>query len=229
MKRNQFFWLIILGCLVFVFGAIWYFDLGRFVSLEYLQAQSSFLTQWTAGNYFLAVILYLTVFTAIIGLSIPATGPLTLLGGFLFGTLRGSVFAVAGATLGASIGFLVLRRGVSDTLKEKYGKHLQNFEKNIKSYGPFYLLILHFSTMVPYGVINVLAALANVRLRTIAWTTAVGFIPLAIVYTFAGSRLTEISSLGDLFSPGVVFALALLILLTLIPIVVKKIREGGRP
>jgi len=228
MKRTNLFWLAVVGLVVVGFAVIWQFDLLYFVSLAHFQKKAVFLTAWVSQHYFISVFLYLTLFISIIALSVPATGPLTLLGGFLFGTVHGALLSIFAATVGATIAFLVLRRGISDTVRKTYGKSLKKFEKNMKSYGSFYLLILHFSTIVPYGVINLLAALARVPLKTIVWTTAVGFIPLAIVYSFAGSRLTEIGSMHDLFSPGVILAFVLLVALMFVPIIVKKVQEGSK-
>jgi len=228
MSRNRLTLFFFFGFLAVLFGIVWYFDLMLFLSLAHFQTHAQFLSQWTANHFFLSLLLYLICFAAIIAASIPATGPLTLLGGFLFGTARGSILATIGATIGAAISFLILRRGIREGVKDKYGKHLQNFEKNMEAYGPFYLLILHFSTVVPYGFINLLAALAGISLRTIVWTTAIGFIPLATVYAFAGSRLTEITSVQDLFSPQVVIAFVLLILMMFIPILIKNLQKRGR-
>ena len=105
--------------------------------------------------------------------------------------------------------------------------NLEKFERRIEEYGPPYLLMLHFSTLFPYAVINVLAALAGISVVTVMWTTAVGFLPSALIYSFAGSRLTTISSVRDVFSPQIILALVLLVLLMLVPIVVKQVKNRG--
>jgi len=228
MKRTNLFWLAVLGLILVGSAVIWWFDLLQFFSLAHLQEKAAVLTAWVQQHYLLSVLSFLVVYIFVIALSVPVTGPLTLLAGFLFGAIRGALLSIFAATVGATIAFLVIRRGVSDTVRKSYGKKLKTFEKNMQTYGAFYLLILNFSTVVPYGVINLLAALARVPVRTIIWTSAVGFVPLASVYGFAGSRLTEIGSMQDLFSPQVVLAFVLLMLLMFVPIVVKKIQEGGK-
>ena len=62
---------------------------------------------------------------------------------------------------------------------------------------------------------------------TFLWTTALGFVPYALIYTFAGSRFTTITSMGDIFSPSVIAAFVLLMLFSIVPLIVNRIR-GGR-
>jgi len=227
MKRTQ--WIGLSALILFISLALvfYFFDVGQFVNLENIQKHSLFLAEFSRNHFILSVVGYLAVFISVIAFSIPISGPLTLLGGFLFGVLWGSFLAITGATVGATIAFLLFRRGLNDVVRDKYKKRVEGFKKKIETYGVWYLLILHFSTVVPYAVINVLAALAGVPLRTFVWTTVVGFVPLATVYTFAASRLTKIGSMQDIFSFNVLLAFSLLIALMLIPILLKWIKKGG--
>jgi len=216
MKQSRFVGLVIIGLFVLAAFAFYIFDGARFFTLAQLQQYSSTLASYTRDHYFLGVTVYFAIFITVIAFSLPVTGPLTLLGGFLFGVVRGSLLATLGATAGATIAFLLLRRGVKDVAGTKRGARLQRFKKNLKKQGAWYLLMMHFSTVLPYAVINVIASLAGVSVATVAWTTFVGFIPIGLVYSFAGSQLTTITSMGDVFSPPAYIFPALPILNTLI-------------
>jgi len=225
VEKNQQIGLVILGVFISLILFFYVFDIADFISLSALQKHALFLAEFSRNHFFLSIFGYVTIFASIIAFSIPATGPLTLLGGFLFGVLWGSVLSTAAATAGATIAFLIFRRGLDDVVYRKHGKRVEKFKKRMETYGVFYLLMLHFSTVVPYAVINVLAAITEIPLFTVIWTTAVGFIPIAFVYTFAGSRFTTIRSIQDIFSPNVIIAFSLLIALMLVPIVLKFIQN----
>jgi len=226
MRRNRLLWLSILGFFVLVALAFYIFDGARFFSLAQLKESSVALTGFVRDRYVASVAVYLAFFITVIAFSLPVTGPLTLLGGFLFGVVGGVLFSTIGATIGATIAFLLVRRGVGEVTQTKYGARLKGFKKKLKKHGHWYLLLMNFSTMFPYAIINVVASLAGVSVFTVAWTTGLGFMPSALVYTFAGNRLSTITSMSDVFSPGVIAAFVLLMLLTLIPLIIRWAKGG---
>jgi len=227
MERNRV--LGLLGCGLFLVSIVmlYYLDVVRFISFEQLQKHGASLAGFVSKHYFLSVFLYISFFIAIIAFSLPVTGPLTLLAGFLFGVLPGALFAIVGATMGASIAFLVFRSGLSGAAHTKYAQRLETFKRKISEHGVSYLLVLHFLTIIPYAIINVLAALAGIPFRTMVWTTAVGVIPTSFIYAFAGSQFMTITSMRDIFSSNVIIAFVLLILLAFMPIIIKWLKKGS--
>lgn len=227
MKRTHIIGLVTVGLFLVLVVLFRVFNLTRFFSLAMLQSNAAWLSTFARDYYLLSVLTFVTFFSSIIIFSVPVTGPLTLLSGFLFGMVRGALFSGLSAMIGATASFFLFRRGLGDLVQHKYGDRLKTFKHNINQHGASYLLMLQFSTVVPYGVINMLAALSGVPLMTFLWTTALGFVPYAFIYTFAGSRFTTITSMRDIFSPGIITAFVLLMLLSVVPLIVNRIR-GGR-
>ncbi len=227
MERKRVLGLLVCSLFIILIAALYYFDVARFISLSQLQKHSAFMVGFVSRYYFLSVVLYILFFTAMIACSLPVTGPLTLLGGFLFGSLRGALFAITGATMGVAIAFLLFRRGLSSAVHTKHAKRLETFKSKMKEHGVSYLLLLHFLTVVPYAVINMLAALAGISLWVVVWTTVVGFIPTSFIYAFAGSQFMTITSMGDIFSPNIIIAFVLLALLAFLPILIKRLKKGA--
>jgi len=120
---------------------------------------------------------------------------------------------------------LLFRTALKNTLEKKYASQLVTFRKGLDEYGSYYLLILHFMFIVPFVVINILAALAGVSLWQFVWTTAVGFLPCAFVYSFAGKRLFSITSVHDVFSWNIIIAILLLLIITMLPIILKRYKK----
>lgn len=226
MKRNHIVWLIGGAFLVTLFVAWYVFDLSHFFSFDYIQKNSAALLSFVQENYLLSVFLYISLFITTISFSLPATGPLTLLGGFLFGIVGGFFLAIVSATIGATIAFLLIKSQVTDILRKRYGKQLKTFQTKTEKYGVVYILLMHFSMMVPYLIINILTALADIKPWTIIWTSAIGFIPLALIYTFAGSRLTTITSVNDVFSYNMMIVIGIFVLLFFLPLVIRRLKGG---
>lgn len=206
---------------------IWYFQLHIYISLESFQKNKVYLKAAVERNYWRSVFIFITVYIAIIAIFIPGMPPMTLLGGFLFDFCPGIIYSSIGTSVGATCSFLVIRYVLSNTLKGKYAEKLEQFNKKIATHGAvYYLLTLQLVGVVPYFIINTLAALAHVSSFTFFWTTLVGSIPMLFVYTFAGKRLSSIESIRDVFSPSMILIVVALVIVLLIPVAIRFFRRS---
>lgn len=227
MSQKEFIKKIMLF-LAFVVGS-WvlykFTPLGYYLSLGYVQEQSGHYKSFVETHYYLVVLCYMIVFISTVAFSMPSSIILTLLGGSLFGVIAGGIYAIISVVIGVTIACQVYKRFLFKSMSELYAERIVKFKQALQEYGMSYLLMLHFSAVFPYFIINSVALFAEVPLRTILWTTVVGFFPQAFVYAFAGKKLSSIRSVGDIFSPTVVLAFGLLILLACIPILLKKFKK----
>jgi uncharacterized membrane protein YdjX (TVP38/TMEM64 family) len=224
---NKKFSKIIIFFLLFI-GVItlaWYFAIPNYFTLERLKNDRAWLMELVDKNYISSVFVYLLFFVLIIAIGIPAVGPLTLLGGFLFGVWFGLVYALIGAIVGVTTLFLIVRYIIANTIRRRYAAQLNQFNTRVHSYGYSYLLTMHLMSVVPYFVIATVAGLTDVSVFTFIWTAAVGSLPLLAVYAFAGQQLGTIGSMRDILSPQIMLALVLLALLALLPILIRRVRE----
>jgi uncharacterized membrane protein YdjX (TVP38/TMEM64 family) len=214
---------LLVGCgLISIIILVWYFGLHKYVTLASMQSNRTYLEAAVAQNYWQSVIVFIAIYIAVIAILIPGVPPLTILGGFLFGFLPGVVYSAIGAAVGATISFLLMKYVLSNVIKGKYAQKLERFNAKIAAQGPAqYLLTMQLIGLIPYFIINTLAALANVSLFTFFWTVLVGSLPTVCVYAFAGRQLHSIESARDIFSPQIIVALALLALLSLLPLMLK--------
>jgi len=98
--------LVILGILGLGIGAFFYFGLGRYVSLEALKANRDHLLEFTNANFTTAVVLYIADYILQPAFALRGGAIMTLAGGFLFGSILGTIFVNVGATTGATLAFL---------------------------------------------------------------------------------------------------------------------------
>lgn len=220
-KALQFLVVAVISWLLYA-----YTPLSKYLSLGYVQEQSGHYKTFLETHYYLVLFCYMAVFISTVAFSMPSSIILTLLGGSLFGTLAGGIYATIAVTIGVSLACWVYKRFLFKSLSELYADRIVKFRSSLKEYGVSYLLMLHFSAVFPYFIINSVALFADVPFLTILWTTVVGFFPQAFVYSFAGQKLSSIRSVGDIFSLRVIAAFVLLVLLACVPIVFKKYKKN---
>jgi uncharacterized membrane protein YdjX (TVP38/TMEM64 family) len=208
-------------------AAFFYFDLGRFLSLQGLKDNRDYLLSFTETPSAVAAALFVLVYVAVTGLSLPGALILTLAGGFLFGAVLGTLFVNLGATTGATLAFLVSRYLLRDWVEQKFGKWLGPVQQGFAQNAFGYLMTLRLIPLFPFFVVNLISGLTRMNVGTYVVATALGIIPASFVYAYAGRQLGTINSLEDIVSPGVIGALVLLGLLALVPNLYKK--WSGKP
>jgi uncharacterized membrane protein YdjX (TVP38/TMEM64 family) len=200
--------------------------LGDYLTFENLKQNREHLHVFVSEHYLLSVLLYILIYIIVTGISLPGATTMTLAGGFLFGTFLAAVFVNIGATIGATMAFLVSRYLLGSWIQNRYHDKLEKFNNEIEMNGYRYLLTLRFIALFPFYLINLLTGVTKIPLKTFIWTTSVGIFPGSLVYAFAGSRLNFIESPKDIFSLQILIAFLLLALLPLLPVAIKKLKHA---
>ncbi len=208
-------------------AAFFYFDLGRFLSLQALKEHRDDLLAFAEARSAVAAALFVLTYVAVTGLSLPGAVILTLAGGFIFGSLWGTLLVNLGATTGATLAFLASRYLLRDWVERKFGKWLGPVQQGFTNNAFSYLMTLRLIPLFPFFVVNLVSGLTRMNIGTYVAATALGIIPGSFVYAYAGSQLGMINSLKDIASPGVIGAFVLLGLLALVPSLYKK--WSGKP
>ena len=215
---------IVFGLFILGVSSFFYFDLGQYLNLASIKESSDSLKAFTKTHYYQSVILYIVVYTLQTALSLPGAAILTLIGGFLFGSLLGTLYVNIGATSGATIAFLSARYLFRDFVEEKFGKRLSSLQAGFSENPLNYLLALRLIPLFPFFLVNLASGLTRIPLMTYVGATALGIIPGSFVYSHAGNQLGTINSLRDIASPQVLGAFVLLGLLSLLPVIYRKFR-----
>jgi uncharacterized membrane protein YdjX (TVP38/TMEM64 family) len=216
---------LILAVLAMAVAAFFYFDLKRFLTLEELKANRDGLLAFTASNYAGAVGLYIVAYAVVTGASLPGAVILTLAGGFLFGSVLGTVYVNLGATTGATLAFLAARYLLRDWVESKFGNRLGAIQEGFRQNAFSYLMTLRLIPLFPFFLVNLVSGLTRVNLATYVIATAVGIIPGSFVYAYAGRQLGTINSLAEIASPRVLLAFTLLGILALVPVLYRKLSQ----
>lgn len=204
-------------------GIFLYLDLGRYLSLDVLKANRDSLLAFTEANYLAAVGLFIIMYCAVTGLSLPGATLMTLAGGFLFGSLLGMLYVNVGATSGATIAFLASRYLFRDWVEQKFGAKVGPIQEGFAKNAFSYLMTLRLIPLFPFFLVNLLSGLTRVHVGTYVAATALGIVPGSFVYAYAGRQLGTLNSLKEIVSPNVLLAFTLLGLLALVPIMYKRL------
>ena len=208
--------------------------LGRFLTFEALALHRDALLAAVAQAGALAPLAFIAVYAAVAALSVPGGVFLTVAGGFLFGTWLGGLYALAGATLGASIIFQIARGSFGDLLRRRAGPFLRRVEDGFRENGASYLLFLRLVPLFPFWLVNLVPAFFGVSLRLFVICSFFGMAPGAFVYAGVGAGAGALIERGEtpdlhiVFQPSVLLPLAALAALSLLPALYKwhRARQG---
>jgi pyruvate/2-oxoglutarate dehydrogenase complex dihydrolipoamide dehydrogenase (E3) component/uncharacterized membrane protein YdjX (TVP38/TMEM64 family) len=197
-------------------AAFFALDLQQYVSLAELKAQRDALASYAHSRPFLTIGGYFAAYVAMAALSLPGAAIFTVAGGAIFGLITGSIVVSFASSVGATLAFLAGRFLFRDSVQRRFKDRLARLNEGVERDGAFYLLTLRLVPVFPFFVINLAAALTPLRTWTFYWVSQLGMLPATIVYVNAGTQLAQISSAGDILSPSLLGAFALLALLPLL-------------
>lgn len=224
-KKKLIIFLIVIIILLILKYVGFFSLISKYCDIDCFKQNREYLLDQVNKHYVRSVILYIFLLIVTIISTLPLVSFFAVVGGFLFSPIFGTVYAVIGSVAGSTISFLIFRYILGNIIQKKYGAKLSGFNKNIEHYGASYLLVVNLAGAIPFFIINSLASLTTMPLKTFVWATTVGIIPATFVYAYAGRQLGNINSMKEILSPNIILAFFLLALLSLSAIFIKMYRE----
>ena len=184
--------LSILIVMVFVFiFIINYYHINDYLSLKGFNNYHNQLMSFEVRHPYEFMIAYVVIYVVLISLCIPGTILLDLIAGFVFGSIFGSIIVILSYAVGSLLNFLLVRFFFKDMLADRFAK----FAAIIHGSGDYGLLInligLRLIAVIPFWILNIAAALLNVRLSTFLISTIIGIIPSSIIYAVIGAGVHD--------------------------------------
>ena len=218
--------------LLAVAGALFMLLGGRhYLTFAALAENSGWMRDLVARSSVVAALCFIAVYAGQTAVSVPGGAILTIAGGFLFGLWPGLLYVVMGATIGATAIFLAARAGLGD-LARRAGPRASRLKAGFRADAFNYLLILRLIPIFPFWLVNLVAALAGMRLATYVLGTFLGIIPGSFVFVSLGTGMGDIVAagrppdLGIVFRPGVLLPIAGLAVLALMPVLYRRWQAG---
>lgn len=230
---------LILAILSVAWAGGWF----EYFSLSSLIMHRESLSALVSPNYGLALLVYIFIYAGLVAISFPGASLLTIAAGFLFGGFIGGIATVIGATIGAVVIFEIARTSFGESMQRRTGKFIEKMRKGFQEDSFLYLLTLRLTPLFPFWVMNIVPALLNMKLGPYALATFLGIIPGTLAYSYIGAGLDSIIKAQEMANPGcaalgtcqinpsslvtteVIIAMIGLAFISILPVVIKKIRK----
>jgi len=211
--------IIIAGFIAAIIYAFYAYDLGQYLTLEYLKSQKQAFSDFYMANRLLTPAIYMAIYIIVTALSLPGAAVMTLAGGALFGFWTGTIIVSFASSIGATFAFLVSRFLLRDYVQKKFGDKLTAINRGVEKDGSFYLFTLRLVPIFPFFVINLVMGLTPIKTIQFYAVSQLGMLAGTFVYINAGTQLGKIESLRGILSPELLFSFALL---GVFPLIAKK-------
>ncbi|MEO8381820.1 MAG: TVP38/TMEM64 family protein [Acidobacteriota bacterium] len=147
---------------------------------------------WVQGLGPLGYAVYILAYVVFCVLGLPAS-PLTFGAGAIFGFVGGTIVVVIGATLGATLSFLLARTVMRRRIE---GMTAQNakfraLDRAITREGGRIVFLVRLAPVFPFAYINFAFGLTGVRTLTYIVATFLGIIPLTLAFVYISATAAQ--------------------------------------
>ncbi len=219
MKKRTIKLVLLIAFIAVALLSTRYLGLGKYLDEQVLR-------EWIEGFGVWGPLVYILIYSIAPTLMLPGL-PITVIGGILFGPLWGVIYVSIGSTIGATIAFLVARymgrEWVAAFVKGR-GKRWEDFEGDVERQGWKVVAFTRLIPLFPFNVLNYAFGLTSVRLSHYVAASFVFMMPAIVAYVVFSSSLLDL--INGKVSKEFLIGLALVIVVSLIPIIYKKKKAG---
>ena len=221
--------------MVLIAGLIIFFtnDLKNTFSFAGLATNYSVITDFVASNQLASWLGFMLLYAVVVALSLPAALLLTLAGGAVLGWIAIPLIII-GASAGACVVFIAAKTVFTSLFSERAAGFISLLEAGFKKDAFSYLLALRLIPAAPFWVVNIVPALLGMRLLPFFIATFIGIAPGTSVYVAVGRGFDkvlargEVPDLSTLQDPYIITPLVALGLLSLMPVLVKRLKRAQK-
>ncbi len=179
--------LALLGAIVIVFLIAW--KTGILEQLKDVKAMQA----WFEGFGFLGYIVFLFVFIGVAIFMLPAS-LLTIVAGITFGSIKGGILALIGATLGAMAAFLIAKYAARGLIVNKFKDNaiFKKIDSGVEKNGDSFLILTRLVPIFPYNVQNYAYGVTSLSFTKFSIVSLITMAPGAFIYAYmAGEIVAE--------------------------------------
>ncbi len=177
--------------------------------------------QSTASSAALGTGLFILAHIVANAVGVPGT-VLVVVGGAVYGLWWGALCSVIGATMGAVVAFWIARYWFHGWFQRRFAHSelLAKLNKTLCKDGLSCILLIRFSPISPFNVVNFALGLTPVSAKSYALGTLIGIIPGTLAYTWLGVTGAEAIGSGNWIP--LLLCLSLLMLLSAMPLIIRR-------
>ncbi len=181
------------------------------------------LQAWVEGAGAAGPLLFMAIYALATVLFLPGS-VITLVGGALFGPVWGTLWNLTGATVGASLAFLIARYLGADWVARKAGGRAKQLIDGVEQEGWRFVAFVRLVPLFPFNLLNYALGLTRIPFLAYVIASWLFMLPGAIAYTWLGYAGREALAGGEGMIRNILIALALLAAVGFIPRLVKRLR-----
>ena len=206
-------------------------DLPHLFTIDTLKTHHSTLTGWVEAQKLKAALAYVALYILLVLFLVPGPFFATLVGGFLFGPVYGTLLTVIGATSGASCVFFITKSAAGGLLRKRAGNRTHRLASGFHKNALSYMFVLRLIPLFPFSLVTICAAMLEVKSATFFIATSLGIIPAVYFVSLAGASISTLFesdktlTSANVFTPEAIAAIAGLALLSTLPVIYKKVRR----
>jgi uncharacterized membrane protein YdjX (TVP38/TMEM64 family) len=164
--------------------------IGLFLAMRFLPIQQwlrSF-NDWVGHMGAAGIFVFIIVYAVATVLMAPGS-ILTIGAGFAFGLWEGFLAVSAGATLGASLAFLIARFIARDKVEAiaRRNERFRQIDNAIGKQGAKLIFLLRLSPVIPFNLSNYFYGLTSVKFWPYVLASWIGMIPGTFLYVYIGT------------------------------------------
>ncbi len=213
MKRGTLKFIVLVVFIAAVLFGARHFNLNAYLDQERLR-------QWIEGFGIWGPVVYILTYSVTPALMLPGL-PMTVLGGILFGPVKGVLYVSIGSTMGASVAFLAARLAgrewVEGMIKNSRWREL---DREVERHGWKIVAFTRLIPLFPYNLLNYAYGLTRIRFSHYVITSYVCMLPAITAYVVFSS------SILDLFrgkvSRGLLTGIILIAVVSIIPVLYMR-------
>jgi len=150
--------------------------------------------------------------------------PFTVAAGILFGPFWGVVYAICGATIGATLAFLIGRYAGREWVQQKLrSPKWKQLDREVEKHGWKVVAFTRLIPLFPYNLLNFAFGLTGVKLLHYIVASFLFMLPACIAYIMLSSSLLD--ALKGKISPTFIFGALAVIIVSLVPILYNKYKK----
>lgn len=185
MRRGKVRFIILVLFIAAAFITVKFLGLGDYLDRERLRA-------WVDGFGVWGPVVYVLIYSIAPSLMMPGLA-LTVAGGVLFGPVLGSVYVMIGATIGASVAFLVARymgrKWVEGMVK---GGRFEELDRRVEEEGWKIVAITRLIPLFPFNFLNYAFGLTRIRFLHYLIASFIFMMPGAVAYVVFSSSILDL-------------------------------------
>ena len=186
--------LIYILCLgLILYGFLVLIDVSQLNNYSYIRGKTQFLIELRDQNLIgitILSILFVVIWTFLLGFA----SPIALVAGFVFGKIFGTLISVIGFTAGCTLLYIFVNQYFRDLILKNFSIKISKFKKLFNKNEFFYFMIFRLAGGggIPFAIQNLLPIIFDMKVKNYFFSTLIGIFPMVFVMCAIGSGIETI-------------------------------------